>query len=334
MHGFAGLLLFHRLTELGGGGLAGETERDVFHGGGEASLDAGQGTREGAIRSVGQRTAVLFGQLNRSTRVGVDIGTATAREHHRGAGVASFEFGLGRTGVVTVPLIDRERGIVAGIREEQAAQGPVGGIVDREHGYAWIGRAFERAGGAACGDVFLGVFAAIDAKRRLIFAPREGGGRHRIERMRSGGDHFSLQCGAINRGFLHAVRRENAEASDAVFEPRRAVGVRDIRHDRAARQAVASHDFQGHAIGDFPRHTAKIQREQDRAVSGRIGNGERFDPEILRRTFGGVIAGGVAGHPEGVGWRDFVPAGAGAPTGALRRRDRGAARPGDCEDEQ
>ena len=129
---------------------------------------------------------------------------------------------------------------------------------------------------------------------------------------------FARAIWALMRPKSNSLQRrpENAEASDAVFEPRRAVGVRDIRHDCAARQAVASHDFQGHAIGDFTRHAAKIQREQDRAVSGRIGHGERFDPEILRRAFGGMIAGGVTGHPERVGWRDFFPTDAGAPTGA------------------
>lgn len=96
--------------------------------------------------------------------------------------------------------------------------------------------------------------------------------------------------------------------------------MRDVGDDGAARQAVAEHQRGGDPIRDFASDAAEVEREQDAAMAGRIGDGEGLDPKILRGAVRGAVARGVAGHPQRVGGGDFFAGGAGAPDGRGRGR--------------
>ncbi|MEY4006768.1 MAG: hypothetical protein RLZZ221_2864, partial [Verrucomicrobiota bacterium] len=101
------------------------------------------------------------------------------------------------------------------------------------------------------------------------------------------------------------------------------MGVRDVHHHGAARQAVAADDFGGDAVGGLARDAALVEREQHAAVAGGVGDGERLGPELLRGAFGGFVARRVAGHPEAGGGGDILAGGAGAPGGGRGGGKRG-----------
>jgi hypothetical protein len=76
---------------------------------------------------------------------------------------------------------------------------------------------------------------------------------------------------------------------------------------------VTAAELGGDVVGDFARNPAQVEREQHGALAARVGEGERFDPQLHDGAVGGPVAIAVAGHPVTGGRSDLFPGGAGLP---------------------
>lgn len=185
---------------------------------------------------------------------GVGIGAATLHKHGDGPFEPILDRLLRIAGPVAAHQVIVERGVVAGVSEDDGANGAVF-ATDNQHRHVGIDdvRILRIAGASP-----------VDRQSRQALRKAELRGTNILYRLPNQLDELFFEaCGvACNRSAIGIGQRVCGRKR--VADHRRAVGVGSIEEQQSAWDAILLFHARGHAIGEIARESEQIRGDQDR----------------------------------------------------------------------
>ena len=241
--------------------------------------ERGEGKVEETTGFTGDGVTVLQGEFDGATGFGVGVGAATDGDEGDGMGMGGFEFQGGDAGPVAVAGVEGKGGAMAGVIDEEGAEGAVR-LGDAQEGQVVVD---GTAGGAAIAGESDGPLSPGDEGGSAVGEGGEDGGLGLVEEM----------AGVVVDGVLF-VRGEVAgeDVGGGAGEAGGAMGMGDGEGELGGEQAGAALDAGAEFGGEGAGEDAIVEGDDD-GGSGTFTEGEGAGVETL----------------EDIGWRRETGAG-------------------------